>query len=103
MDVAMSIIVSYDGTPNDDDALTLGRMLAGEGVSLSLAYVRHAREYDPAREEIAQHDAERRLEHGAALLGDPELARHIVFNPSTGEGLAELARPRGCGDGCVRL
>jgi len=95
MDVAMSIIVSYDGTPNDDDALTLGRMLAGEGVSLSLAYVRHAREYDPAREEIAQHDAERRLEHGAALLGDPELARHIVFNPSTGEGLAELAAREG--------
>jgi nucleotide-binding universal stress UspA family protein len=91
----MSVIVSYDGTPNDDDALTLARMLAGAGASLSLAYVRHAREYDPAREEIAQHDAERRLEQGAALLGDPELARHVVLNPSTGEGLAELAAREG--------
>jgi nucleotide-binding universal stress UspA family protein len=91
----MSVIVSYDGTPNDDDALTLGQMLAGAGVPLSLAYVRHAREYDPGREEIAQHDAERRLEQGAALLGDPELARHVVFNPSTGEGLAELAAREG--------
>jgi nucleotide-binding universal stress UspA family protein len=91
----MSVIVSYDGTLNDDDALTLGRMLAGAGVSLSLAYVRHAREYDPAREEIAQHDAERRLEQGAALLGDPELPRHVVLNPSTGEGLADLAAREG--------
>jgi nucleotide-binding universal stress UspA family protein len=95
MDIAMSVIVSYDGTPNDDDALTLGRMLTGEGVSLSLAYVRHAREYDPGREEIAQHDAERRLEQGATLLGDPDLPRHVVFNPSTGEGLAELAAREG--------
>jgi nucleotide-binding universal stress UspA family protein len=87
----MRIIVSYDGTQNDEDGLTLARMLAGEGVSLALAYVRHAPEYDPAREQIAQHDAERRLEQGAALLGDPELARHVVINPSTGEGLAELA------------
>jgi nucleotide-binding universal stress UspA family protein len=91
LDLAMRIIVSYDGTPNDEDGLTLGRMLAGDGVSLALAYVRHAPEYDPGREEIAQHDAERRLEQGAVLLGDPELARHVVINPSTGQGLAELA------------
>jgi nucleotide-binding universal stress UspA family protein len=87
----MRIIVSYDGTPNDEDGLTLGRMLAGEGVSLALAYVRHAPEYDPNREEIARHDAERRLEQGAELLGDREHTHHIVVNPSTGQGLAELA------------
>jgi nucleotide-binding universal stress UspA family protein len=92
----MHIIVSYDGTQNDEDALTLGRMLAaGEGVSLALAYVRHAREYDPDREGIAQHDAERRLEQGALQFGDPELPRHVVINPSTGEGLAELAAREG--------
>jgi nucleotide-binding universal stress UspA family protein len=91
----MRIIVSYDGTQNDEDGLTLGRMLAGEGVSLALAYVRHAPEYDPGREEIAQHDAERRLEQGAVLLGDPEIARHVVINRSTGEGLAELAAREG--------
>jgi nucleotide-binding universal stress UspA family protein len=92
----MRIIVSYDGTPNDEDALTLGRMLAaGEGVSLSLAYVRHTREYDPDRESIAQHDAERRLEQGATRLGDPSISRHIVFNRSTPEGLEQLGIAEG--------
>jgi nucleotide-binding universal stress UspA family protein len=89
------IIVSYDGTPNDDDALALGRLLARTGAPLSLAYVRHSREYDPAREELAQHDAERRLEHGAAWLGDPDVPRHVVVSPSTGEGLAKLAEQEG--------
>ena len=37
------IIVSYDDTDNDRDALALGRLLAGGGADLSLAYVRHAR------------------------------------------------------------
>jgi nucleotide-binding universal stress UspA family protein len=85
------IIVSYDGTPNDDDALALGRLLTAAGATLSLAYVRHSREYDPARERLAQHDAERRLEHGAAWLGEPDIPRHIVVSASTGEGLAKLA------------
>jgi nucleotide-binding universal stress UspA family protein len=89
------IIVSYDGTPNDDDALALGRLLSRAGGELSLAYVRHSREYDPRREEIAQHDAERRLEHGAQWLGDPSISRHIVVSASTGEGLAKLAEDVG--------
>jgi nucleotide-binding universal stress UspA family protein len=90
-----NIIVSYDGTPNDDDALALGRMLAASGASLALAYVRHSREYDFAREELAQHDAERRLEHGASGLGDPGIARHVVLSASTKEGLAGLAEREG--------
>jgi hypothetical protein len=85
-------IVSYDGTPNDDDALALGRMLARAGFELALAYVRHSREFDPRREELAQHDAEQRLERGAALLGEPDVARHVVIGASTGETLGELAR-----------
>jgi nucleotide-binding universal stress UspA family protein len=93
--MSISIIVSYDGTSNDDDALALGRMLGGSGATLALAYVRHSREYDPRREEIAQHDADHRLEQGATWLGDPSVARHIVINPSTGEGLAELAQSQG--------
>ena len=32
-----SIIVSYDGTSNDRDALALGRLLAAAGASLALA------------------------------------------------------------------
>src|SRR5437763_7964487 len=86
-----TIIVSYDGTPNDDDALALGKMLAQSGASLALAYVRHSREFDPRREELAQHDAERRLQHGASWLGDPQTPQHIVVSASTGEGLANLA------------
>lgn len=85
------LIVSYDGTPNDDDALALGRMLARTGAQLELAYVRHSREFDPRREELAAHDAERRLEQGATWLGDPATPRHVVISASTWEGLARLA------------
>ncbi len=87
----VNVIVSYDGTVNDDDALALARILAEAGATLSLAYVRHSQEYDPRREEVAAHDAERRLEMGAAWLDQPDIARHVVINPSTGEGLAGLA------------
>ncbi len=86
-----AIIVSYDGTSNDDDAIALARMLASSGASLALAYVRHSTEFDPRREEVAQHDAERRLHQGAALLGDPDIPQHIIVSPSTGQGLEQLA------------
>jgi nucleotide-binding universal stress UspA family protein len=89
--VSTDLIVSYDGTPNDDDALALGKRLARSGATMALAYIRHSREFDPAREELAQHDAERRLEQGAAWLGDPSIPRHVVFSGSTGEGLEALA------------
>ncbi len=89
--MAAGIIVSYDGTANDDDALALGQMLASPGAPLALAYVRHSREYDPRREELAEHDAQRRLDQGAVWLEDPEVERHVVLDPSTGAGLARLA------------
>jgi nucleotide-binding universal stress UspA family protein len=89
--MSADLIVSYDGTPNDDDALALGKLLARTGASLALAYIRHSREFDPRREELAQHDAERRLEQGVAWLGDPAIPRHVVFSGSTGEGLEQLA------------
>ena len=88
--MATGAIVSYDGTANDDDALALARMLSSDALSLSLAYV-HSHEYDPRREEIGQHDAERRLELGAVWLDEPDVGRHIVVDPSTGAGLARLA------------
>jgi nucleotide-binding universal stress UspA family protein len=87
----MNAIISYDGTPNDDDALALGRRLAAAGIGLSLAYVRHSHEFDPGREQLAQHDAEQRLERGASQLGDPSVARHVVVGASTGDRLGELA------------
>jgi nucleotide-binding universal stress UspA family protein len=88
------LIISYDGTPNDDDALALGKLLAQTGSSVALAYVRHSTEFDPLREQVAQHDAEQRLDRGAAVLGVP-VARHIVVGASTGEVLGELAQREG--------
>ena len=85
------IVVSYDGSSTDDDGLALAKMLSRSGGSLSLAYVRHAREFDPKREELAQHDAERRLEHGTTWIGAEGVPQHIIINPSTPEGLRQLA------------
>ncbi|MGZ4185283.1 MAG: universal stress protein [Solirubrobacteraceae bacterium] len=93
--MSINIIVSYDGTPNDDDALALGKALARGGATLALAYVRHSREFDPRREELANHDAQRRLESGANWLGDPDIPCHIVISGSTGAGLAQLAQTEG--------
>jgi nucleotide-binding universal stress UspA family protein len=93
--MATPVIVSYDGTTNDDDALALGRMLALGGARLALAYVRHAPEYDPRREEIGVYDADRRLEQGALWLAEPDVERHVVVDPSTGAGLAKLATTEG--------
>jgi nucleotide-binding universal stress UspA family protein len=89
------VIVSYDGTPNDDDALALARVFRAAGASLELAYVRHSQEFDHERERLAQHDAERRLEQGAQWLDDPLLPRHVVLSGSTGEGLGLLAERKG--------
>jgi len=88
------VIISYDGTENDGDALALGRLLADPG-DLALAYIRHSRELDPQRENVAQHDAEQRLARGAELLGRPEVPQHVVFGGSTGAALEELASAEG--------
>jgi len=93
--VSSDVIISYDGTANDDDALVLGRLLAGDSTRLALAYIRHAPEFDPQREELARHDAERRLEQGATRLGNPDLPRYVVFSASTGAGLEDLAKTQG--------
>ena len=93
--MSTGLIISYDGTANDDDALALGKMLAPAGFTPGLAYVRHAQEFDPGREELAAHDAEQRLERGAALLGDPGSKREVLFGASTGEGLGRLAERAG--------
>ena len=85
-----TIIVSYDGTDNDHDALALGRMLSQTGAALELAYVRHTTESEPRREQLAQHEAEELLESGAKWLGQPDIPRHIVLSASTPEGLREL-------------
>ncbi|HEY7966729.1 MAG TPA: universal stress protein [Solirubrobacteraceae bacterium] len=89
------VIISYDGTDNDTDALALGRIFGDAGARVSLAYVRHAPEPDPAAEAAAQAQAEELLERGAQWLGHPEVSRHVVLSGSTGEGLAALAQREG--------
>lgn len=88
------LIISYDGTPNDDDALALGKLLAQTGSSVALAYVRHSTEFDPKREQVAQYDAEQRLERGASLIGIP-VTKHVVVGAATGDVLGELAERQG--------
>lgn len=89
------IIVSYDGTANEEDAITLGRVLGAAGAEVSLAYVRHNPETDSVREEIAQAEAQSVLDHGVELLGTPGAKRHVVTDRSTPHGLAALAEREG--------
>lgn len=89
------IIVSYDGTDNDRDALALGRLLTRAGGSLELAYVRHAQESETDRERLAEQDAQSLLDAGAAELGDPTIAKHVILSASTPAGLRDLALATG--------
>jgi len=86
-----NVIVSYDGTDNDHDALALGKLFGDAGSRVSLAYVRHSEEPDAAAEQAAQTQAEELLERGAQWLGHPEVGRHVVLSGSTGDGLRVLA------------
>ena len=85
------VIVSYDGTRNDRDALALGRLLARAGCEISLAYVRHATEPGPEQEATAQREVEHLLAVGADLLDGTDVGQHVIVNSSTAEGLAALA------------
>jgi nucleotide-binding universal stress UspA family protein len=93
--MSTKIVVSYDGTANEDDAIALGRLLGGAGAELALAYVRHSQDRDLDREQLAQNEAEELLARGASLLGDANVARHVVTDRSTPEGLRALAESEG--------
>jgi nucleotide-binding universal stress UspA family protein len=88
---ATKIIVSYDGTNNEDDAVALGRLFAHADAEVALAYVRHTQEPEPDREVLAQNEAQELLDRGAELLGNPEADRYVVADRSTPEGLRALA------------
>lgn len=90
--MAPHVIVSYDNTENDRDALMLGRLLHDVGATLTLAYVRHARLGDLARELDATREAITLLAQGAAQLGEPSVERRVVMHPSTSDGLTQLAQ-----------
>jgi nucleotide-binding universal stress UspA family protein len=86
----LTTIVSYDGTPNDEDALTLARVLGAVGAKLILAYVRHdaadSRDHQQAQELLAR---------GAAALADAHVETRVVIDGSTSEGLKQLAQAEG--------
>jgi nucleotide-binding universal stress UspA family protein len=96
MSATTKVIVSYDGTNNEDDAIALGRLLQQAGAEVALAYVRHNREREPEREARAEAEAEALLQRGADLLGTLDaggspIGRHVVADRSTPEGLRGLA------------
>jgi nucleotide-binding universal stress UspA family protein len=88
--MSLKIIVSYDDTDNDRDALALGRLLAFSGAELSLAYVRHS-----VGGALEEKEAEEMLARGAASVGAPDMPRHVVVNAGTSVGLTELAQREG--------
>jgi nucleotide-binding universal stress UspA family protein len=92
--MAIKVIVSYDGTANDRDALALGRLFAEIDADVALAYVRHTQESEEARERLEDHEAHALLEGGARSLGR-DVERHVVLSASTGEGLWALAEREG--------
>jgi hypothetical protein len=77
------IIVSYDGTANEDDAIALGRLLGKAGAEVALAYVAHT--------DDSAGDTQTVLDRGLKLLGNPNSVGHVVTDRSTPEGLAALA------------
>ncbi|HEX7609798.1 MAG TPA: universal stress protein [Solirubrobacteraceae bacterium] len=93
--MSAKIIVSYDGTANEDDAITLGRLFGKAGAQVALAYVRHTHDPDSNRETLAQAEAQELLDRGVELLGNPSAARHVVTDRSTPEGLQALAAQEG--------
>ena len=101
--MSTKIIVSYDGTANEDDAIALGRMFARAGAEVALAYVRHTHEPDRERETLAQHEAEELLERGAALLGDADVAAPRRHRPLHPRGPARARRADGAERGRVLL
>src|SRR6516165_7705159 len=85
--MATKIIISYDGTNNENDAIALGRVFATAGAEAVLAYVRHTVEPEPDRERLVQDQAESLLEKGAELFGRGDVGREVVEDRSTPDGL----------------
>src|SRR5436305_3719306 len=88
--MATKAIISYDDTPNDHDALMLGRVLAEAGAELTLAYVRHTTQAERRREELEEHEAHALLERGARWLDGIDAERRVVVSGSTPDGLKWL-------------
>jgi nucleotide-binding universal stress UspA family protein len=84
-----SIIVSYDGTANENDAIALGSLFAHAGAEVSLGYVRHT------NEAVSDQEAQEVLDRGAALFDGTFASSHAVTDRSTPQGLSALAEQIG--------
>ena len=86
------LIISYDGTNNEVDALALGRVLADAGAQVALAYVRHSPAFEPPSDhDLPLGEAEALLDRGAELYGEEAVERHVVDDRSTPAGLLSLS------------
>jgi nucleotide-binding universal stress UspA family protein len=83
------IIVSYDGTANENDAIAYGSLLARAGAEVSLGYVRHT------DEAVSDQEAQVVLDRGAALFEGTFASSHAVTDRSTPQGLRALAEQIG--------
>ncbi len=83
--MATKVIVSYDGTANENDAIAFGSLLVRAGAEVSLGYVRHT------DEAVSDEEAREVLDRGAALLDGTFASSHTVTDRSTPEGLQALA------------
>ncbi|HEY3960003.1 MAG TPA: universal stress protein [Solirubrobacteraceae bacterium] len=83
------IIVSYDGTANEDDAIALAGLLASAGAEVSLGYVRHT------NEAVSDEEAQVVLDRGSALFTGTFASRHAITDRSTPAGLRALAEQIG--------
>jgi nucleotide-binding universal stress UspA family protein len=87
--MTLNTIVSYDGTDNDRDALSLARVFGEAGANLVLAYVCHS------NRELGEHDAEALLERGVTELDGLSAETRVTVHGSTSEGLKVLAEREG--------
>jgi hypothetical protein len=83
--MATKVIVSYDGTANEDDAIAFGSLLHRAGAEVSLGYVRHT------DEAVSDEEAQAVLDRGAAHFDGTFASRHAVTDRSTPKGLQALA------------
>ncbi len=83
------IIVSYDGTANEDDAIALAGLLARAGAEVSLGYVRHT------NEAVSDEEAQAVLDRGEALFTGTFASSHTITDRSTPDGLRALAEEIG--------
>lgn len=83
--MATKMIVSYDGTANENDAIAFGSLLSRAGAEVHLGYVRHSEKL------VGDQEAQELLERGAGLFETPPAGTHAVTDRSTPEGLAALA------------